>query len=75
MKENLEGFCSLLCLIVSCEMCIAGIQETVHLLAIKEYLGSGLMAIITGLFFWLGAVKYGAIRNQIKHIQKEKKNE
>nr|WP_312985976.1 hypothetical protein [Clostridioides sp.] len=71
MKENLEGFCSLLCLIVSCEMCIAGIQETVHLLAIKEYLGSGLIAIITGLFFWLGTVKYGAIRN---HIQKENKD-
>jgi len=71
MKENLEGFCSLLCLIVSCEMCIAGIQETVHLLAIKEYLGSGLMAIITGLFFWIGIVKYGTIRN---HIQKENKD-
>jgi len=71
MKENLEGFCSLLCLIVSCEICIGGIQETVHLLAIKEYLGSGLIAILTGLFFWLGVANYGTIRS---HMQKENKD-
>ncbi len=71
MKENIKGFWRLICLMCIYELFIAGIKDLVHCLAMKAYLESGIAAILTGLFFWLGVANYGALRN---HMQKENKD-
>ncbi|WP_024622465.1 hypothetical protein [Metaclostridioides mangenotii] len=67
MKENIKGFWNLLCLIVSCLVCIAGFSEIIHLLAIKEYLLSVFIIMLVVFFFCLGVDSYGIIKNQIKN--------
>ncbi|WP_027702303.1 hypothetical protein [Metaclostridioides mangenotii] len=71
MKENIKGFWYLCWLVICIEVFLGGMQETVHLLAIGEYIASGIIAIITGVCFWSGGNAIGLIR---KYIQKENKN-
>lgn len=66
MKENIKGFWNLILLIVSCNMFIGGAQETVHQLAIENYLLAFGIFLLTGYFFALGVDSFGYINNQIK---------
>ena len=72
MKENIKGFWYLCWLVICLEVFLGGMKETVHLLAIGEYLASVGTAVITGICFWGGGRVYGLAR---EHIQKDNKNE
>lgn len=66
MKENIKGFWNLIVLILSCNMCFAGVQEIPHQLVLKNYtLALGIL-LLTIYFIATGVDSYGCIKEQLK---------